>query len=119
VVPYQSKDHEFDVHYRPLWDWALDLLNDEQLVSHFEWDAQKLFKFNGTDYIRFFNEPWTGNRWWEVQVCCHLILCYIFMPANATFCCSQSFLKVESHSALFYMQIRQSCPPLGLRKDIL
>lgn len=65
---YKNVDRTFELHYRSLWDWALDLLNDEHLAPHFEWDARKVFKFNGEEWVRFFNEPWTGNRWWDVQV---------------------------------------------------
>jgi hypothetical protein len=66
---YDNADHTFELHYCLLWDWALDLLNNEQLMPHFKWDVWKLFKFNGTNWVHFFNEPWTGHRWWEVQVC--------------------------------------------------
>ncbi|KAG2090891.1 uncharacterized protein F5147DRAFT_764362 [Suillus discolor] len=46
-VLYQNKVHEFDMHYHPLWEWALDMLRDRCLVSHFIFDAQRLYKFNG------------------------------------------------------------------------
>ncbi|KAH9985222.1 hypothetical protein BJV74DRAFT_878709 [Russula compacta] len=49
-VPYDKKEWKFDVHYRPLWDWALDLLNNEQLSPQFEWDAQRLYRFDGNSY---------------------------------------------------------------------
>ena len=65
---YQNTEHTFDLHFRSLWDWALELLDDEQIAAHFEWDAQKAFTFNGEKWVRFFNEPWTGTRWWDVQV---------------------------------------------------
>jgi len=71
TVPYQGTDQSFDVHARPLWDWALDLLSDPLLSSSFTWDAQRLFKYDKDEtFVRFFHEPWTGNRFWDIQVGC-------------------------------------------------
>ncbi|KIJ59110.1 hypothetical protein HYDPIDRAFT_177922 [Hydnomerulius pinastri MD-312] len=50
-----------------LWEWALDLLGNPILAPHFIWDAEHLYKHNGTDFERFFDEPWTGDRWWDTQ----------------------------------------------------
>ncbi|KAG1793018.1 hypothetical protein EV424DRAFT_1548534 [Suillus variegatus] len=66
-VPYKKEELEFDVHTWPLWDWALDLLQDPSLAPHFIWDAQRLYKHNGTDFKRFIHEPWTADRWWRIQ----------------------------------------------------
>ncbi|KAG1857471.1 hypothetical protein F4604DRAFT_1589912 [Suillus subluteus] len=66
-VPYQNKVHEFDMHYRPLWDWALDMLRDRRLAPHFVFDAQRLYKFNGTRFVRFIDEPWTADAFWDAQ----------------------------------------------------
>jgi len=57
----------FDFWCRPLWDWVLDLVCNPLLAPYFEWDAQKLYKFNGNVFIQFFDEPWTAKRFWEVQ----------------------------------------------------
>ncbi|KAG1769124.1 hypothetical protein EV702DRAFT_1181845 [Suillus placidus] len=64
---HKREDLVFDVYTRPLWDWALDLLQDPLLAPHFVWDAQRLYKHDGTHYERFFHEPWTADRWWNVQ----------------------------------------------------
>ncbi|KAG1798571.1 uncharacterized protein HD556DRAFT_1208336, partial [Suillus plorans] len=66
-VDYQKGKLDFDVYSRPIWDWAMDLLNKPILVSHFEWDAQRLYKHNGTRYEQFIHEPWTADRWWRIQ----------------------------------------------------
>ncbi|KAG2121427.1 hypothetical protein DEU56DRAFT_873780 [Suillus clintonianus] len=66
-VLYQKKVHEFDMHYRPLWEWALDMLRDRRLAPHFVFDAQRLYKFNGTRFVRFIDEPWTANAFWDAQ----------------------------------------------------
>jgi hypothetical protein len=68
TVPLRDKDYSYDVHGRPLWDWALDLIRDPRLAPYFVWDAQRLYKYNGNSFVRFINEPWTANRFWEIQV---------------------------------------------------
>ncbi|KAG0703025.1 hypothetical protein DFH29DRAFT_982086 [Suillus ampliporus] len=45
-VPHRDQEHNFDVWYRPLWDWACDLLKDPRLGPHF---------------------PWTANAFWDSQ----------------------------------------------------
>ncbi|KAI6142195.1 hypothetical protein BKA82DRAFT_4331533 [Pisolithus tinctorius] len=67
TAPYKGNDVTFPVHIRPLWDWALDLLQNSSLAPHFVWDAQQLFKHDGERYERFYTEPWTGDRWWDIQ----------------------------------------------------
>ncbi|KAG1731406.1 hypothetical protein EDB19DRAFT_2008263 [Suillus lakei] len=66
-VPHRDQEHNFDVWYRPLWDWACDLLKDPRLGPHFVFDAQRLYKFDGQDFVRFFDEPWTANAFWNSQ----------------------------------------------------
>ncbi|KAG1800477.1 uncharacterized protein HD556DRAFT_1230432 [Suillus plorans] len=66
-VPYKKEERVYEVHARPLWDWALDLLDNPLLAPHFVWDAQRVYKHNGMDFEHFFNEPWTGHRWWDIQ----------------------------------------------------
>ena len=69
VAPYKGEDRTFPLYACPLWDWALDLLSNPLLAPHFVWDAQQLFKHNGNEYEQFYTEPWTGDRWWDIQVC--------------------------------------------------
>ncbi|KAG2355123.1 hypothetical protein BDR07DRAFT_1453876 [Suillus spraguei] len=66
-VPHRDQEHDFDVWYRPLWDWACDLLKDPRLGLHFVFNAQRLYKFDGRDFVRFFDEPWTANAFWNSQ----------------------------------------------------
>lgn len=73
-VKYKKEERSFDVHYRPLWDWALDLLREPSLSPHFVWDAQRLYKHNGERFVRFVDEPWTGDRWWQLQVCTQIMI---------------------------------------------
>jgi len=67
-VPYKKEQRVFEVYARPIWDWALDLLDNPLLAPHFVWDAQRVYKHNGTNFERFFSEPWTADRWWDIQV---------------------------------------------------
>ncbi|KAG2114095.1 hypothetical protein BD769DRAFT_1630026 [Suillus cothurnatus] len=62
-----SKEQVYEVHARPIWDWALDLLDNPLLAPQFVWDACRVYKRNDTEFERFFNEPWTGDRWWDIQ----------------------------------------------------
>ncbi|KAF9490004.1 hypothetical protein BDN71DRAFT_1525388 [Pleurotus eryngii] len=66
-VEYRGQEVEFEIWYRPLWDWVLSLVKDTNLASHFEWNSQWLYKFNGRDFIRFFDEPWTGDLLWNME----------------------------------------------------
>ena len=68
ITPYKDTERSYEMHFRPLFDWALDQLNHPHLISHFVWDTVKLSKFNGSQWIRFIHELWTGNNWWKTQV---------------------------------------------------
>ncbi|KAG2340835.1 hypothetical protein BDR05DRAFT_977210 [Suillus weaverae] len=67
LVPYDGKMWDFDVHYRDLRDLATDLLQDPRLFPHFTFDAQRLSKFDGQTFIRFIDEPFTAQDFWDVQ----------------------------------------------------
>ncbi|KAH7927024.1 hypothetical protein BV22DRAFT_1153995 [Leucogyrophana mollusca] len=66
-VPFRGENMNYDIHYRPLWDWACDLLRNPQVGPHFVFDAQRLSKYNGTSFVRFYDEPWTANAFWDAQ----------------------------------------------------
>jgi hypothetical protein len=42
---------------------------DPITVHQFHWDAEQHFKYNGDEFERFIDEPWTADAWWELQVC--------------------------------------------------
>lgn len=50
--------------------WAEEMLQDEDLIHHFVWDAQHVSKFNSSSrsWVRVIDEPWTANHFWETQV---------------------------------------------------
>ncbi|KAG1839402.1 hypothetical protein DFJ58DRAFT_845711 [Suillus subalutaceus] len=66
-VPYDGKLWDFDVHYRDLWEFATDLLGDPSLFPHFTFDAQHLSKFDGEMFVRFVDEPFTVQDFWDIQ----------------------------------------------------
>ncbi|KAF9494958.1 hypothetical protein BDN71DRAFT_1496133 [Pleurotus eryngii] len=64
---YGEETLSFDVWYRPLWDWMTALVTDSKLANSFEWDAKRLYKFNGKEWIRFYHEPATADLMWTIQ----------------------------------------------------
>ncbi|KAF7424448.1 hypothetical protein PC9H_009755 [Pleurotus ostreatus] len=66
-VEYDGEMMTFEMWYRPLWDWALSLVQDSSLVPYFEWNSQRLYKFNGTNFVRFVDEPLTGEQLWNME----------------------------------------------------
>ena len=67
-IPFKNESHTFDAWSRPLWAWILDHLVDPDIVRHIEWDAQKVLRHTERGSTRIYSEPWTGNRFWEIQV---------------------------------------------------
>ena len=43
---YREELQEFDLWVRPVWTWIQDMLQDEDLIQHFTWDACRLSKFD-------------------------------------------------------------------------
>ncbi|KAG2343754.1 hypothetical protein BDR05DRAFT_975792 [Suillus weaverae] len=67
-VPYDSEMRDFDVYYRDLWELTTDLLRDPCLFPHFVFNAQCLSKFDGQTFVRFVDEPFTMQDFWNVQL---------------------------------------------------
>lgn len=71
TVPYRDEEMEpYELHYRPVWDWLQELLLDRAVVSQMEWDARRLFKFDGktNTWKQFISEAWSASQWWTIQV---------------------------------------------------
>ncbi|KAG9310328.1 hypothetical protein JVU11DRAFT_9455 [Chiua virens] len=70
TVLHDKSEITLSVYICPLWNWALDLLQDPLLRLHFIWDAQSLYKHNGTSFEHFIHasEPWMVDTWWDIQV---------------------------------------------------
>ncbi|KAJ7824744.1 hypothetical protein B0H14DRAFT_3110853 [Mycena olivaceomarginata] len=67
TVPYKTRDQTFEMYARPLWDWAMDIVQDPHLADFFCWDAEQCYIFDGTKWQRFYTEPWTAEAMWEIQ----------------------------------------------------
>ncbi|KAI6037086.1 hypothetical protein BKA83DRAFT_4041619, partial [Pisolithus microcarpus] len=63
-----GEPHEFPMYYRPLMDWATNLLKHPGIGPHFIFDAVRLFTFDGSTFVHFIDEPWTAAKFWNVQV---------------------------------------------------
>lgn len=98
----------------------MDLVADPLLASYFEWDARRLYKYDGLKYVRFMHEPWTANRFWDVQVCVFENLTSMGLRLIEANCnCSQSYLLEGNHLATSSMQTKPSFHHLELKWDIL
>ncbi|KAI5994114.1 hypothetical protein F5J12DRAFT_785896 [Pisolithus orientalis] len=67
-VPYKKEECMFKAHIHPLWEWALDILENPFLSPHFTWDTLRLYRHNSTEYEHFYDKPWTGDYWWDIQL---------------------------------------------------
>ncbi|KAI0035349.1 hypothetical protein K488DRAFT_43506 [Vararia minispora EC-137] len=67
-VQYKGEDKEFVVFSRDLWQWTLDILQHRSLALQMTWDAERISKFNGFEWVRVIHEPWTAASWWDIQV---------------------------------------------------
>lgn len=94
--------------YRPLWEWAKDLIENPRLSSHFHCDAERIFKRDGGSWTRVFNEPWTAEAFWDVQVRTHS---GALSRSNDMWVllCSRKFLKAVIPCASSCMLIKASC----------
>ncbi|KAF9044107.1 hypothetical protein BJ165DRAFT_1594751 [Panaeolus papilionaceus] len=62
-------DVEYSVWSRSTADWCRELLTNKSIVSHFEWDAVRIYHKENSNqgFERIYDEPWTSDSWWEVQ----------------------------------------------------
>ncbi|KAJ7815570.1 hypothetical protein B0H14DRAFT_3745648 [Mycena olivaceomarginata] len=67
TVPYKTSPQTFEMYARPLWNWAMDIVQDPHLADFFCWDAEQRYIFDGVNWQRFYTEPWTAEAMWEIQ----------------------------------------------------
>jgi hypothetical protein len=48
--------------------WVMNILEGPYLPMVCKWDAVKLDKFDGKEWVHFMDEPWSGTHMWGVQV---------------------------------------------------
>src|SRR5271155_5662828 len=51
TVEYKKETMSYPFWSRNLWDWAVDTIKHPLVGPHFVWDAQRLSKFNGTEWM--------------------------------------------------------------------
>ncbi|KAI6099660.1 hypothetical protein F5141DRAFT_1009916, partial [Pisolithus sp. B1] len=56
-----DEPHEFPMYYCLLMDWTTNLLKHPGVGPHFIFDAMHLFKFNGSTFVHFIDEPCVEN----------------------------------------------------------
>ena len=54
--------------HRPVWDWLLSIVQDPFLAPHFIWYPYRQYKYIEQHWVRFVDEPYTADRWWNIQV---------------------------------------------------
>ncbi|KAI0658337.1 hypothetical protein C8Q70DRAFT_917521 [Cubamyces menziesii] len=69
TATYKKEPRQYDLYTRDLWDYCKDLLRDPYVVRQMEWDAQRLYRFDGASarWVRFIDEPLTANSSWTTQ----------------------------------------------------
>ncbi|KAF8195254.1 hypothetical protein K438DRAFT_1906569 [Mycena galopus ATCC 62051] len=67
TVPYKQEERKFEMYARPLWRWAMDIVQDPHLADFFVWDAEQCYLFDGQKWKRFYTEPWTAAAMWDIQ----------------------------------------------------
>ncbi|KAJ7814830.1 hypothetical protein B0H14DRAFT_3090067 [Mycena olivaceomarginata] len=50
-VPYKNTLVPFKMYAHPLWNWALDLIQDPCLAKYFLWDAVKMYRHNSKSFL--------------------------------------------------------------------
>ncbi|KAF8899527.1 hypothetical protein CPB84DRAFT_1815674 [Gymnopilus junonius] len=68
ALDYKAEEIEFQVSTRPIWSWIEDIVDNGNIVPLFKWDAEHRYRYNGSKWERFINEPCTADDWWNIQV---------------------------------------------------
>ncbi|KAI0371886.1 hypothetical protein BV20DRAFT_992080 [Pilatotrama ljubarskyi] len=64
---YQQKEYIYTMYCRPLFEWSLSLVKDPLLAPKFNWHARRLYKYDGTAWERFLDDPDTADAWWDLE----------------------------------------------------
>ncbi|KAF9011393.1 hypothetical protein BDQ17DRAFT_1420766 [Cyathus striatus] len=62
-----QKNYEYEVLRRPVWDWVKEVISHSVISRIFTWHAERRYHILGDKKVRFWNEPWTGNKFWKLQ----------------------------------------------------
>ncbi|KAH0580589.1 hypothetical protein H2248_002082 [Termitomyces sp. 'cryptogamus'] len=67
-VPYKGVPQNFDISVHEPWDWAIENVIDDPMVSSYiVWDVQKHYRWTSTTWEQFVTKPWTGDDAWDAQ----------------------------------------------------
>ena len=70
TATYEGWPRQITFEYRDPWKWILALIQDDSLAPWHMWNAVKKFYCCGDHEERIYDEPNTGDVWWEVDVSC-------------------------------------------------
>jgi hypothetical protein len=65
---YNGKTFEFEFQYRNPWEWICSLVTDSSLCDRIAWYPVRKYLHENGRVTRLIDEPYTANKWWEVQV---------------------------------------------------
>ena len=67
----KEDDIKYEMIYRPLHSWIDSIMSNSTLLPLCQFDAVKVEQYDSSSstFDRHYNEPWTGDAWWEAQVC--------------------------------------------------
>jgi hypothetical protein len=57
-------------------DFIVDLISDPSLMEHSNFHAVIKELFVNGKPTRMYDEPWTGQTWWDIEVPCIVFLLY-------------------------------------------
>lgn len=95
-------------------------VRDPLLAKHFRWDAQRLYKYDGTEWVRFYDEPWTAENFSKAQVRNNVVqavavLAQTLPDSSRT---SQALTRTANRLLSSFGRTLRSCPPSVLKKAI-
>ncbi|KAJ7850594.1 hypothetical protein B0H13DRAFT_1644420, partial [Mycena leptocephala] len=64
---FDGVTYEFEFQDRDPWKWIVDLLSDPTLASNIHWHPVRKFLFKDRVKVQLFDEPYTANKWWNIQ----------------------------------------------------
>ncbi|KAJ7461103.1 hypothetical protein FB451DRAFT_1341275 [Mycena latifolia] len=60
-------EKKYTFFYRDPWEWIRSLVTDPSLAHVTAWKSRRMFYHEDGRRERFFTEPWTAERWYEVD----------------------------------------------------
>ncbi|KAL1671770.1 hypothetical protein EV122DRAFT_295305 [Schizophyllum commune] len=67
TATFNGHTEEYKMYCTDVWEWVHSVITDPALAPFLSWDAQVISKFDGAEWERILDEPWTGNRWYKIQ----------------------------------------------------